>query len=117
MGEPKLASICVFDKLVIMNINVNPQQAEKAAALLGSMSNPHRLRVLCELHEAELTVGELQERIGISQSNLSQQLAKLREAKLVKTRRDSQKIFYTLASDEVVQVIHVLHDLFCRDAD
>ncbi|MCE7999711.1 MAG: winged helix-turn-helix transcriptional regulator [Rhodobiaceae bacterium] len=100
-----------------MNINVNPAQADKAASLLASMSNPHRLRVLCELHEAELTVGELQERIGISQSNLSQQLAKLREAKLVKTRRDSQKIFYTLASDEVVQVIHVLHDLFCSDTD
>ncbi len=99
-----------------MNIIVNPQQAEKAASLLASMSNPHRLRILCELHGAELTVGELQERIGISQSNLSQQLAKLREAQLVKTRRDSQKIFYTLASDDVVQVIRVLHELFCRDA-
>ncbi len=100
-----------------MNINVKPHQAEKAAALLASMSNPHRLRILCELHEAELTVGELQGRIGISQSNLSQQLAKLREAKLVATRRESQSIFYSLSSDEVVQLIHVLHDLFCRDAD
>lgn len=100
-----------------MNINVNPSQAEKAAALLASMSNPHRLRILCELHGGELTVGDLQNRIGISQSNLSQQLARLRDAKLVATRRESQKIFYALASDEVVQVIHVLHELFCRDAD
>ncbi len=99
-----------------MNIEVKPHQAEKAAALLASMSNPHRLRVLCELHDTELTVGELQERIGISQSNLSQQLAKLREARLVKTRRESQKIFYALSSDEVVQIIHVLHELFCGDA-
>ncbi len=98
-----------------MNINVNPAQAEKAASLLSSMSNPHRLRVLCELHDAELTVGDLQKRIGISQSNLSQQLARLREANLVTTRRESQKIYYALASDEVVQVIRVLHDLFCRD--
>jgi DNA-binding transcriptional ArsR family regulator len=98
-----------------MNINVKPHQAEKAAALLASMSNPHRLRVLCELHGGELMVGELQERIGISQSNLSQQLAKLRDAHLVTTRRERQKIFYALASDEVVQVIHVLHELFCRD--
>jgi len=100
-----------------MNINVKPHQAEKAAALLASMSNPHRLRVLCELHDGELRVGELQERIGIGQSNLSQQLAKLREAHLVTTRREHQKIFYALASDEVVQVIHVLYDLFCRDSD
>ncbi len=98
-----------------MNINVNPAQAEKAASLLASMSNPHRLRILCELHENELTVGDLQNRIGISQSNLSQQLARLRDAKLVATRRESQKIYYALASDEVVQVIHVLHDLFCRE--
>eukprot|EP00435_Cladocopium_sp_Y103_P077335 s1_g1074.t1 len=74
------------------------------------MSNPHRLRILCELHGGELTVGDLQHRIGISQSNLSQQLARLREAKLVTTRRESQKIFYTLASEEVVQVIHVRMD-------
>jgi len=86
-----------------MNIKVKPRQAEKAAALLASMSNPHRLRVLCELHEGELTVGELQDRISISQSNLSQQLAKLRDARLVTTRRERQKIFYALASDEVVR--------------
>ena len=98
-----------------MNIDVRPDQAEKAAALLGSMSNPHRLRVLCELHEGELMVGDLQERIGISQSNLSQQLARLRRDGLVATRRESQKIYYSLASDEVVQVIHMMHDLFCKD--
>jgi DNA-binding transcriptional ArsR family regulator len=98
-----------------MNIDVRPDQAEKAAALLGAMSNPHRLRVLCELHEGELMVGDLQERIGISQSNLSQQLARLRRDGLVATRRESQKIYYSLASDEVVRVIHLMHDLFCKD--
>tara|TARA_A100000171_G_scaffold49365_1_gene58321 strand:+ start:1303 stop:1608 length:306 start_codon:yes stop_codon:yes gene_type:complete len=100
-----------------MNIKVKPHQAEKAAQLLNAMSNPHRLRVLCELHAGELMVGDLQDRIGISQSNLSQQLARLRRDGLVSTRRESQKIFYTLASDEVVQLIHLLHELFCKDAD
>lgn len=100
-----------------MNIEVKPHQAEKAAQLLNAMSNPHRLRVLCELHVGELMVGDLQDRIGISQSNLSQQLARLRRDGLVSTRRESQKIFYTLASDEVVQLIHLLHELFCKDAD
>jgi len=100
-----------------MNIEVKPHQAEKAAQLLNAMSNPHRLRVLCELHAGELMVGDLQDRIGISQSNLSQQLARLRRDGLVSTRRESQKIFYTLASDEVVQLIHLLHEIFCKDAD
>lgn len=100
-----------------MNIEVKPDQAEKAAQLLNAMSNPHRLRVLCELHGGELMVGELQDRIGISQSNLSQQLARLRRDGLVATRRESQKIFYKLASNEVVQLIHLLHELFCKEPD
>jgi DNA-binding transcriptional ArsR family regulator len=98
-----------------MNIQIKPDQAELAARLLNSMSNPHRLRILCELHDCELMVGELQDRIGITQSNLSQQLSRLRRDGLVKTRRESQKIFYTLASDDVVKVIHVLHGIFCGD--
>ncbi|MEQ9146583.1 MAG: metalloregulator ArsR/SmtB family transcription factor [Parvibaculaceae bacterium] len=100
-----------------MNIEVKPQEAENAAKLLGSMSNPHRLRILCELHDGELMVGTLQDRIGISQSNLSQQLARLRRDGLVKTRRESQKIYYSLASDDVVKLIHVLHEIFCSDTD
>ncbi len=100
-----------------MNIQIEPHQASQAARLLNSMSNPHRLRILCELHEGELMVGELQERIGIAQSNLSQQLSRLRRDGLVKTRRESQKIFYTLASDDVVRLIHVLHEIFCSDPD
>lgn len=100
-----------------MNIKVKANEAESAAKLLDSMSNPHRLRVLCELHEGEMMVGDLQDRIGISQSNLSQQLARLRRDGLVRTRRESQKIFYSLASDEVVKIIHLLHDLFCTDPE
>ena len=100
-----------------MNIEVKPDEAEEAAKLLDSMSNPHRLRVLCELHSSELMVGDLQDRIGISQSNLSQQLARLRRDGLVKTRRESQKIFYSLASEEVVRIIHLLHELFCSDPE
>lgn len=100
-----------------MNIEVKPDEAEEAAKLLDSMSNPHRLRVLCELHSGELMVGDLQDRIGISQSNLSQQLARLRRDGLVKTRRESQKIFYSLASEEVVRIIHLLHELFCSDPE
>ena len=100
-----------------MNINVKPHEAENAARLLNSMSNPHRLRILCELHGGELMVGELQERIGIAQSNLSQQLSRLRRDGLVRTRRESQKIFYSLASADVLKLIHVLHEIFCSDAE
>jgi DNA-binding transcriptional ArsR family regulator len=71
--------------------------------------------VLCELHQGECSVGALVEAIGLSQSALSQHLAKLREDGLVVTRRDAQTIYYSLANDNASRVIAVLYDLFCAD--
>lgn len=96
-----------------MNIKIDPEMPARAARLLTAMSNPHRLLVLCVLHEGEMSVGELQARVGISQSNLSQQLGRLRRDGLVRTRRESQKIFYALANEDVTRVISVLHDIYC----
>lgn len=89
------------------------QHAAKAANMLKSLSNENRLMILCSLIEGELTVGELNQRIPLSQSALSQQLAYLREQKLVKTRRESQTIFYTLNGDQAIQVIRVLQTIYC----
>lgn len=99
-----------------MNINFTPEMTRRAAKLLGALSNPHRLQILCVLHEGEMSVGGLQAHVGISQSNLSQQLARLREEDLVRTRRDAQKIFYALANEDVTRIIAVLHDLYCKPA-
>ncbi|WOJ91440.1 metalloregulator ArsR/SmtB family transcription factor [Methylocapsa polymorpha] len=88
-------------------------RADKAEAFLKAMANRHRLMILCELHKGEQSVGVLQEAIGLSQSALSQHLARLREDELVKTRRESQTIYYSLASEEAGQVIALLYDLFC----
>ncbi len=61
---------------------------EPAAAVLKAMANPQRLKVLCLLAERELSVGQLESLVGLSQSALSQHLAKLRQDKRVRTRRD-----------------------------
>lgn len=98
----------------MMNIEFAPEVARRAAKLLGTLSNPYRLQVLCVLHEGEMSVGDLQARVGISQSNLSQQLARLREEELVRTRREAQKIYYALANEDVTRIITVLHDLYCK---
>jgi len=98
-------------------MNVNPAElgpkAVEAESFLKALANRHRLMVLCELHKGELSVTKLQEAIGLSQSSLSQHLARLREDKLVKTRRESQTIFYSLADDNVSRVISLLYELFC----
>jgi DNA-binding transcriptional ArsR family regulator len=97
-----------------MNIEDVKAKAGEAADFLKSMANECRLVVLCELVKGERTVGELEKVAGLSQSALSQHLAKLREAKLVATRREAQTIYYSLANTGVKRLIDVLYDLYCR---
>lgn len=89
------------------------RHAEAAEALLKALANRSRLMVLCALHEGELSVGELNERVPLSQSALSQHLATLRRAELVDTRRDAQTIYYRLSEPLVGAVIAVLHAHYC----
>jgi len=90
------------------------RQAETAARFLKLMANPNRLMILCHLLDAELSVSELNEHLPLSQSALSQHLALLRNSGLVKTRREQQTIYYSLASEEVHAVMAVLYEQFCR---
>lgn len=92
------------------------KQAEQAVDLLKSMANECRLLVLCHLAaEGELSVGQLQDRVGLGQSALSQHLAKLREESLVATRKESQTVFYRICDPKAEQVLALLHDLFCPE--
>jgi len=96
-----------------MNTQFPRKAASAATKLLRAMGNEHRLLVLCHLLGGEKRVAELEQLTGLSQSALSQHLAKLRSEQLVATRRESQNIYYSLASFEVDQVIQLLHSLFC----
>ncbi len=97
-----------------MNIEAVKAKSREAADFLKSMANDRRLVVLCELVKGERSVGELEAVAGLSQSALSQHLARLREAKMVKTRRESQTVYYSLANHGVKRLIDVLYDLYCR---
>ncbi len=117
--RPASSLTCIlYDcNLAAMNINLAalaPKAAE-AEGFLKALANRHRLVVLCELHKGELSVTKLQATVGLSQSSLSQHLARLREDKLVKTRRESQTIFYSLANENVSRVIGLLYELFCAE--
>ncbi len=96
-----------------MNIAELEPRADDAAELLAAMSNPKRLLILCHLLDAELSVGQLSELVGLAQSPLSQHLSKLRALKLVATRRDGQMILYRLASSEVAKILTTLHGIYC----
>lgn len=92
------------------------QHAETAAGFLKLMANPHRLMILCHLLDTELSVSELNNHLPLSQSALSQHLAVLRNSGLVKTRREQQAIYYSLASKEVRALMGTLYEEFCRPA-
>jgi DNA-binding transcriptional ArsR family regulator len=88
-------------------------QAHKAAELLKAMSNENRLLILCHLGQQEMSVGQLNNCINLSQSSLSQHLARLRNDGLVNTRRESQTIYYSIANDVVMKLITLLQHEYC----
>ncbi len=98
-----------------MEIEVLKQHASSACGLLKSMANKSRLMILCHLAEGEKSVTELQEHVGLRQSALSQHLAILRKEDIVKTRRSSQSIYYSLSSDEAKAIMATLYELYCVD--
>lgn len=89
------------------------QAAGQAVSALKVLANEDRLLLLCQLSQGEMSVGDLEEALGIRQPTLSQQLAVLRAEGVVDTRRDGKRIFYSIADARLLQVLAVLYDLYC----
>jgi len=97
-----------------MDFSAMQRNAADAVNLLKGLANESRLMIMCVLAEGEVSVGQLNTRIKLSQSALSQHLAVLRDQGLVKTRRESQTIYYRLAETPAMSVIELLHDVYCE---
>lgn len=95
-----------------MDIDAIESNAKNAAKLLKALSNEKRLLIVCALHKGEKNVGELEKIVDLSQSALSQHLARLREDKLVCTRRSAQTIYYTLCEDQVGHLMTCLCSMY-----
>lgn len=91
------------------------RNAARAGELLKQLAHGGRLVILCALVEGERPVGELVAASGLSQSAVSQHLARLRLAGLVETRRQGQSIHYRLRSGEARAVLKTLYKLYCED--
>lgn len=90
------------------------EKAAQAAQMLKALSNEKRLMILCKLLEhGEMSVNALLGHVGLSQSALSQHLARMREEKIVHTRRDAQQIFYRVSDPRVRQILTALKNTFC----
>ena len=97
-----------------MDFDAMQRSASDAVNLLKGLANESRLMIMCVLSEGEVSVGQLNQRINLSQSALSQHLAVLREKGLVQTRRESQTIFYRLADTAAMNIIELLHNVYCK---
>jgi DNA-binding transcriptional ArsR family regulator len=84
------------------------------ANVLKAMAHPLRWSILCTLGEQELSVGEIVERVGTSQSNISQHLEQLRNKNIVVSRRDANRIFYSVRNDEVRKLIETMRKVLCK---
>lgn len=90
------------------------RKAAEAAGLLKLLANESRLLILCRLAMAlEMSVNDLAEAVGLSQSALSQHLAKMREEGLLATRREAQTVFYRIADPNAARLLALLKDIYC----
>lgn len=89
------------------------EHAQDATILLKTLANEMRLSILCMLCEGEMSVSELNKQLDLSQSALSQHLAVLRANKIVKTRRESQVVYYRLGDENATRIIQILHEIYC----
>lgn len=90
------------------------KNSKKAEAMLKILANSKRLMILCHLLKYEKTVGDLSALVGLSQSALSQHLAKMRALNLVKNRKVGQEVFYRIESIEVEAILSTLYLIYCK---
>lgn len=94
-----------------MDVDRLEKNIELAVNLLKALSNEKRLMIICALYKGEKCVGELEEIVGLSQSALSQHLARLRNDGIVETRRDAQTIYYSLNNAAAEAILKTLYDM------
>lgn len=99
-----------------MDLETFAAKAGAVSNLLKAMANGRRLMVLCKLAEhGELTVGDLAREVALSQSALSQHLAKMRDENLVSFRRESQTVWYRIADPRTATLLSTLYELYCKE--
>ena len=96
-------------------LEVMQRNAAKAEAMLKLLANAKRLMILCHLVKHEKSVGELAELVGLSQSALSQHLARMREQDIVETNKEGQMVYYRISNPEVEAILSTLYLIYCKE--
>jgi DNA-binding transcriptional ArsR family regulator len=89
------------------------QDIDRASRSLKAMSHPLRLKILCTLGDQEVSVQDIVDSVGTSQSNISQHLAILRDKGILAARKDANKVFYRVSDHRTLRLISMMQDVFC----
>lgn len=91
------------------------EHVEQAARALKAMAHPLRLRILCVIGNAEMSVQEIVAAVGTSQSNVSQHLGILRDKEVLLARRDGNRVYYRVGDERTLQLIGMMREVFCGE--
>lgn len=92
----------------------NDADINRAARCLKAMSHPLRLKILCVLGTESISVQDIVEQVGTSQSNISQHLAILREKDILAYKKEANRVYYYIDDDRMLQLIRMMRDVFCN---
>lgn len=90
-------------------------QIERASRSLKAMSHPIRLKILCVLGNREISVQDIVDYVGTSQSNISQHLAILKDKGILQSRKDANRVYYRVGDMRTLRLIEMMHDVFCNE--
>ncbi len=89
------------------------EQIEQASRAMKAMSHPLRLKILCVLGDKEVSVQDIVEQVGTSQSNISQHLAIMRDKGVLRTRKDANRVYYRVGDTRTLELVNMMRDVFC----
>jgi DNA-binding transcriptional ArsR family regulator len=102
------------EKNMQSNVEVMQRSAAKAEAMLKLLANAKRLMILCHLVKGEKSVGQLSDLVGLSQSALSQHLAKMRDLKMVERDKQGQMVYYRISNPQAEAILSTLYLIYCK---
>ncbi len=97
----------------IRSLITKDEDIERASRSLKAMSHPLRLKILCTLGDQEISVQDIVEHVGTSQSNISQHLAILRDKGILFSRKDANRVYYKVGDSRTLALIDMMRDVFC----
>lgn len=99
----------------VAELIVRDEEIERASRSLKAMSHPIRLKILCVLSDREVSVQDIVEYVGTSQSNISQHLAILKDKGILQSRKDANRVYYRVGDVRTLRLIEMMHDVFCNE--